>query len=227
MHADHHLGVLRILEYRLKLDAEQPLIIMGPSELNVWLQEYEQVNGQLLHYVFLDNESFVCPQQPIVNYVSSNIGLQIETVPVLHCFHAYGIVLFDNLFEWKMVYSGDTMPCDALIRAGQDANLVIHEATFESTMEQVALEKGHCTYRQALDVCKAMRPHWIILTHFSQRYSKLPVIDSLSDTNLFVAFDLLRVPFSKLSQLPSLLPTLCELFKDDEGNSGKELQAAY
>ncbi|GJQ10563.1 hypothetical protein GpartN1_g2848.t1 [Galdieria partita] len=226
MHADHHLGLLRILEYRLKLDYEQPLIILGPSELSVWLEAYEQINGQLLHYVFLDNESFTCPQEPIVNYMSSNIGLQVETVPVLHCFHAYGIVLFDNLFEWKMVYSGDTMPCDALIRAGQGANLVIHEATFESNMEQIALEKGHCTYRQALDVCKAMNPEWIILTHFSQRYAKFPVIDNLSDTNEFVAFDLLRVPFSKLSLLPSLLPALCELFKGEEESNGKELHDA-
>lgn len=240
MHADHHLGILRILEYRLKLDTEQPLIIMGPSELSSWLSSYQQVNDQLFHYVFMDNESFTCPQQPIVDYLSSNIGLQVETVPVLHCFHAYGIVLYDNVFEWKMVYSGDTMPCDALIDAGktfiwdslllcvtfsiigQGATFVIHEATFESSMDQLALEKGHCTFKQAVEVCKAMKAQWVILTHFSQRYSKLPVIDSLSDNNLFVAFDLLRVPFSSLSRLPSLLPVVCEQFKDEEGSHSCE-----
>lgn len=240
MHADHHLGILRILEYRSKLDTEQPLIIMGPSELSDWLKEYEQVTRQSFHYVFMDNEYFTCPQQPIVNYLSSNIGLQLETVPVLHCFHAYGVVLFDNLFEWKIVYSGDTMPCDALVRAGmatnvyyvflflmiwigQGAILVIHEATFESSMEQIALEKGHCTYGQAVDVCKAMKARWIILTHFSQRYSKLPLIDSLTENNIFVAFDLLRVPFARLSQLPLSLPVLCELLAEEEQGNGKEL----
>ena len=56
---------------------------------------------------------------------------------------------FDLIFER---YSGDTRPCDALVKAGADATLLIHEATLEDAMQQDAIEKNHCTTKEAIDI---------------------------------------------------------------------------
>jgi len=44
------------------------------------------------------------------------------------------------------------MPCDALVNAGQNASLLIHEATIEDDLPEVAKAKGHSTFAQAIDV---------------------------------------------------------------------------
>lgn len=51
-------------------------------------------------------------------------------------------------------FSGDTMPCDALVEAGQGASLLIHEATIQDDMPEVAHAKGHSTFGQAIDVAR-------------------------------------------------------------------------
>ena len=49
-------------------------------------------------------------------------------------------------------YSGDTKPCQALVAAGKDATLLIHEATLEDDKPEMAAHKGHSTFSQAIDI---------------------------------------------------------------------------
>jgi len=49
-------------------------------------------------------------------------------------------------------YSGDTKPCNNLVEVGKDATLLIHEATLEDDKPEVAAQKGHSTFSQAIDV---------------------------------------------------------------------------
>jgi ribonuclease Z len=71
-----------------------------------------------------------------LNKVLSFAGLEsLYSVPVMHCPEAYGVVLEakcrvngTKVFPgWKVVYSGDTRPCEALIEAAKDATILIHE----------------------------------------------------------------------------------------------------
>lgn len=41
----------------------------------------------------------------------------IETTLVRHCPYAFG-VSFTHVNGWKVTYSGDTMPCDSLVKLG-------------------------------------------------------------------------------------------------------------
>lgn len=50
----------------------------------------------------------------------------------------------------------------------------------------------HSTYSEAISVGKDMNAKFTILTHFSQRYYKIPLIDEFGD-NVGVAFDNMRV----------------------------------
>ena len=44
--------------------------------------------------------------------------LQFQTCLVRHCKHAFGCALV-HMSGWKVVYSGDTMPCEALVQMGE------------------------------------------------------------------------------------------------------------
>ena len=60
--------------------------------------------------------------------VRASLGLTtLESVRVVHCAHAFAVVL-RGAADWKLVYSGDTRPCDALVAAAKDATVLIHEA---------------------------------------------------------------------------------------------------
>ena len=41
----------------------------------------------------------------------------------------------------KVTYSGDTIPCEALIELGKNSDVLIHEATFSQELSETALEK--------------------------------------------------------------------------------------
>ena len=61
--------------------------------------------------------------------VKFQLGLRrLQSVLVVHCAHAYAAVL-EGQAGWKVVFSGDTRPCDQLVAAAQHATLLIHEVS--------------------------------------------------------------------------------------------------
>eukprot|EP00833_Pecoramyces_ruminatium_P017847 jgi/Orpsp1_1/1191879/evm.model.d7180000089090.1 len=83
------------------------------------------------------------------------------------------------------------------------ADVLIHESTFESELDYEALKKFHCTINEACIVGRCMKVKFLLLTHFSQRYPKVPlfpVFNSNDDDNLL---DLLYSPiFDVLPAIP-------------------------
>jgi ribonuclease Z len=73
-------------------------------------------------------------------------------LPVLHCANAFALIV-RHQNDWKLVYSGDTRPYDALAVAGKGATMVIHEATFVDETED-ALQKSHSTFDEAVGICQ-------------------------------------------------------------------------
>ncbi|MEM3586471.1 MAG: ribonuclease Z [Candidatus Jordarchaeaceae archaeon] len=71
----------------------------------------------------------------------------------------------------KIVYSGDTAPCDSIIKLSEGATLLIHESTYGEDLEDKAVETKHSTATQAAKVAKAAGVEELILTHISSRYS--------------------------------------------------------
>lgn len=66
----------------------------------------------------------------------------------------------------------------------------------------------------------------IILTHFSQRYPKVPVFDACFSEQTSIAFDLMRVPFNQLQQLPRLTAAYQELFPEEGGDRDADADEA-
>ncbi|CAH1276507.1 ELAC2 [Branchiostoma lanceolatum] len=106
------------------------------------------------------------------------------------------------------------MPCDALIMAGKDATLLIHEATFDDELHQEAKRKRHSTISQAVDVGREMNASFNLLTHFSQRYPKIPLMDNGGE-KVGIAFDHMKVRLGDLKLLPHLSAPLQALFQEE------------
>lgn len=83
LHADHHLGTIRILLERQKLGTTKTFVV-GPTLLNLWLGEYSRLES--LEYEFIDNLQLIKEPAQVLSF-------HLLTVPVIHCVDAYGLVL--------------------------------------------------------------------------------------------------------------------------------------
>lgn len=71
----------------------------------------------------------------------------------------------------KLVYCTDTIYCDAAIELAQDADALIHEATFAHADSEMAFQRLHSTSTMAAQVALAAGVKQLIMTHFSPRYA--------------------------------------------------------
>lgn len=74
-----------------------------------------------------------------------------------------------------------------------NSDVLIHEATMEDELASEAIVKMHSTTSQAIDVGKKMKAKYVLLTHFSQRYAKLPRFNDNFAENVGIAFDNMQV----------------------------------
>jgi ribonuclease Z len=73
----------------------------------------------------------------------------------------------------RIAYCTDTVPCEASSRLGEEADLMIHECTYEASHTEEAVARGHSTTVGAASVAKQARARRVLLTHFSPRYEDL------------------------------------------------------
>jgi ribonuclease Z len=96
----------------------------------------------------------------------------------------------------KIVYSGDTAPCEGIIELARNADILIHESTYKNEDSDKAINNAHSTSSQVAKIAKQANVVRLILTHISTRYTK---IDDLKDEalkifkNTEVAYDLMNI----------------------------------
>lgn len=165
--------------------------------------------------------------------------ISLKSVPVDHCPNAYALILGLRLPDgqtFTLCYSGDTRPSQNLIQAcrseglignglcktevKQSISLLLHEATFDDDERGSieAIKKKHSTVKEAMMIAKQINANSCLLTHFSQRYPRLPPSFSPSNRDesntighsiesMGSAFDGMTIPLSE-SILPQILPRL-------------------
>ena len=70
----------------------------------------------------------------------------------------------------KLVYCTDTVFCDSAVELSQDADVLIHEATFAHKDAEMAFDRMHSTSTMAAQVALLAQVKQLIMTHFSPRY---------------------------------------------------------
>lgn len=71
----------------------------------------------------------------------------------------------------KVVYCTDTVFCEGAIELAEDADVLIHEATFAHQDAQLAFDRLHSTSTMAAQVALGAGVKQLIMTHFSPRYA--------------------------------------------------------
>jgi ribonuclease Z len=236
-HADHHLGILRLLAERNELlgDREKPIVVIAPTNLRSFLKEYEDVDPHLAgSYVFLDcrdvsykaQASWLSTEQQqynqaIYDRLRTELGITgVQSVPVQHCAHSYAVELRGTSFG-TVAYSGDCRPSRNFAAAALNADLLIHEATFTDGMEAEASLKRHCTVGEALEIGSLMKAKAVVLTHFSQRFPKIPPLSgsdassSNTDVPVVFAFDYMKLTPTNLLSASKITPALRLLYPED------------
>ncbi|KAI8463748.1 MAG: beta-lactamase-like protein [Monoraphidium minutum] len=237
------LGLPAVLSARPA--AGPPLLVVGPSEAREWLAALAPHHAGWC-YEFLPLPRFSGGWGPQAHpqaqprawgaaagggrggggaaVMGARLGFSAwASVAVDHCHGAFGLVL-QHSQGWKLVYSGDTRPCDRLVAAGAGATLLIHEATFEPALQDHARRKRHSTSAEAVQVGAAMGAYRTLLTHFSQRYPKLPAgLDAAAPRwreRPLLGFDGMVLPLALLPQVPALTPLVAAALGEAEGEGG-------
>ena len=193
LHADHHLGLSMLLRAahvarkRKARATSQPILpppmLISDSKIIGYMDEYSNILGrkpsQLYNPVICNGHRAPRMDGNICDFKENGVPIRLlETVRVLHCYGALAVsVTFDNNFKFS--YSGDCRPSDQFCEIGQNSDVLVHEATFDDEMEKDAKIKKHSTTGEALGVAIKMKAKNLILTHFSQRYQKIPVLSNV------------------------------------------------
>ncbi|KAF8734941.1 tRNase Z endonuclease, partial [Rhizoctonia solani] len=230
IHGDHHMGLLKLLTTRRALTPapKDPLYLILNRASELCVREYHDLediglgveNG--VRIVQIEKHKSRCSREsnsrPISTKLEEITGLlgfdSIEAVPVRHRTNScFGIVARHNN-GWSFAYSGDTMPCDTLTEAGKNVTLLIHEASMADEEWEKAAEKGHSTIGQAMEMGTRMNAKYLLLTHFSQRYPKIPVIKSRF-TATALAFDYMTISTPHFWKVGSYMGALEKVFESE------------
>jgi ribonuclease Z len=77
----------------------------------------------------------------------------------------------------KLVYTGDTKPCEAIAELSRGADVLIHDSTFADAHATIAHDFGHSTATEAAETAKKAGVRRLFLVHISPRYEDVTVLE--------------------------------------------------
>ncbi|KAJ6561082.1 hypothetical protein DFH09DRAFT_1035940 [Mycena vulgaris] len=159
------------------------------------------------------------------------LGLQnFHTIDVFHQVKCYGVSI-RHQEGWSIVFSADTLPTQNLVRGGQGATLLIHEATMGDGEEAMARAKSHSTVGQAIEIGRKMNAQNVLLTHFSARYPRMPPAVGIARPSsspgarepvVALAFDHANLTIGSMWKLNMYLPVIQQTFADTSEEEDEE-----
>jgi ribonuclease Z len=187
------------------------LSVISHSGMLQWLKEYSAIEdfgySRILPLQIIPNEYRKSSTLSIVKSFGTNVsenpvvekgvyeklfGFEdIQSARVAHCHGAMAVSItfprqpgdleVRGVKPLKVSYSGDCRPSVHFARIGKDTTVLIHEATFDDELQGDAKAKKHSTTSEALGIGAQMNAKAVVLTHFSQRYQKIPVLQTVTD----------------------------------------------
>jgi ribonuclease Z len=96
-----------------------------------------------------------------------------------------------------IIYSGDTRPCESILKASRDADVLIHDGSFADEMADWAEESKHSTAGEVAALAREAGVRKLILTHISSRYTDdaEPLLSDSKNVfeNVIIAEDLMKI----------------------------------
>lgn len=233
LHADHHLGTASIIKawHGVTASHSSPprLLVSAHFHMLEWLREYADVEDYGFSRLIIAGikgpgrpEAIQDPYILSPGIVAETGVVRIDATRVDHCHGAMACV-FTFPSGLRIAYSGDCRPSPTFAQIGRDATLLIHESTLDDELRGDALAKKHCTMSEALGVARDMRARRVLLTHFSQRYPKIPNKldlgagkDGVKDQVALLAFDQMCVKLGDFKRAALFLPALRQMLDYSE-----------
>ena len=163
MHPDHIGGLVPLLFYRKIFDITTPLTIIGPPLLKFFVKDSFEYSGitmiENLNWINISNKKLI--------NISNKI--KIQGMEMKHKIPCWGYSFSDN--KNKLVFITDTLPNKNSIKLAENADVLIHESTYEHKMNKKAKEHFHTTEIEAMEIADKAKVKRLILTHFSRRLS--------------------------------------------------------
>jgi len=141
-------------------------------------------------------EELKIPKGPLWSKLADGEEVQLEDGTKIHPTQVTG----PRPDPVKIVYSGDTRPCQALREASQNATVLISEAMYTVEHEDLADERGHSTAKGMAQIASESNVGLLVLTHYSPRYfDGLDILREGKDifANTVLARDLMRIMVDK------------------------------
>ena len=176
-HVDHVSDLAALAQSLWLMGYNKTLKVYGPKHVN------EAYKGLFMIFPYLMNKISVAPLVINSDFKVQTENWTVSAVPVEHGdIEAYG---FSIEAEGKrIVYSGDTAPSAAIIKAAKGADLLIHECSLPDHMKDMA--PNHTTPGDLGKLAAQAEVKTLVMTHL---YPEL--IDDLSE-----ALSSIRTSFS-------------------------------
>ncbi len=178
LHGDHFFGLVGLLNTMHLLGRSEELTVHSPPQLREIIEiQLEASQTRLkypVHYNMLRPDGY--------HLVLEEPRLEVYSFPLKHSIPTWGFIFREKNPPRKvpvarsLAYSSDTVCDESIVPWISDARLLYHEATFASTMEQVAAEKFHATAAQAATIALKAGVAKLVIGHFSARYEAVQTL---------------------------------------------------
>ena len=194
IHGDHCFGLFGVLSSMGLYHRTAPLHIFGPGNLGPVLNFHRSYFGADLGYEIIFHNLGTGPESfrysPRKGFVEEGAGpgngeclLKITAFPLNHKIECYGF-RFDEMVgprsnPWKprsYAYVSDTAPFDGLAEQVRGVDILYHEATYPSGMEDKAQQYFHSTTLQAAACAKEAAAGKLIIGHYSSRVKDIAAL---------------------------------------------------
>ena len=163
LHPDHIGGLVPLLFYRKIYSIEEPLIIAGPPELQEYILSCFKFSG----LNFNQDITFINIKE--VSKFDIEKTIKVKTLEMEHKIPCWGYrIEYENK---SIVLITDTLASSQAVKLAKDADILIHEATYEYNQNIKAQNHYHTTNLQAMEIADQSNVGRLILTHFSQTIS--------------------------------------------------------
>lgn len=154
MHLDHYLGLPELIWYRSAAKVREPLIVMGPAGIR-------DATGRLLELVNTPGEGYSVN----VDYTELKNSDDVSVYEGNH-------IIPDNVYRVEymgktLVFTGDTAYHRNVVRAAEDADVLIHEMTYGDDNKQIADFWKHSTYSSVMQTFEESGAGILVPTHLT------------------------------------------------------------
>ena len=107
------------------------------------------------------------PAGPLYSQLQSGRSVTLDDGRVIHPSEVLGPPRPGKV----VTYCLDTRPCDNAVKLAENADWLVHEATYTKDLIEEARHFGHSTAAQAAETAREANARRLLLTHFSSRYT--------------------------------------------------------